>query len=385
MVRAGLGEQWDCLFSNDFDKKKRAIYLQNWQDSPNGKDIAEVTVADLPQEPSELTTNPPMPIRADLAWASFPCQDLSQAGNQLGLDGKRSGCFFPFWRLMRELIAQGRGPRVIAIENVLGTLNANEQKDVGVIAEAFAAVGYRFGFMIVDAVDFVPQSRPRFFGIGVSPDTIIPSQLVAAGPSPKWHPPGLLAAMEGFSRAAKRSWIWWNVLPPPPRSTVLADLIQVRPTGVEWHTKRETAHILALMNATNRAKVRDAISLSRNKKAKVIGAIYRRTRVEAKLDRRTGKITKEKRQRAEVRFDEVAGCLRTPVGGSSRQTIMVVSGSRIRTRLLSPREAVRLMGLPDSFVLPKNYNATYHFAGDGVVVPVVSFLRDSLLEPLVLG
>jgi len=49
---------------------------------------------------------------------------------------------------------------------------------------------------------------------------------------------------------------------------------------------------------------------------------------------------------------------------------------------LSPREASRLMGLPDSYKLPENYNEAYHLSGDGVVVPVVRFLAAHILEPL---
>ena len=70
------------------------------------------------------------------------------------------------------------------------------------------------------------------------------------------------------------------------------------------------------------------------------------------------------------------------MGGSSRQSILVVEGRRVRSRLLSPREAARLMGLPDSYRLPENYNEAYHLAGDGVAVPVVRFLAARLLEPL---
>lgn len=103
-----------------------------------------------------------------------------------------------------------------------------------------------------------------------------------------------------------------------------------------------------------------------------VGAVYKRTRSNGADGRKV--------QRAEVRFDDVAGCLRTPSGGSSRQTIMVVEGQR--TRLLSPREAARLMGLPDHYALPSNYNEAYHLAGDGVAVPVVRFLAEHLLEPL---
>jgi DNA (cytosine-5)-methyltransferase 1 len=89
-----------------------------------------------------------------------------------------------------------------------------------------------------------------------------------------------------------------------------------------------------------------------------------------------------KMQRAEVRFDEIAGCLRTPAGGSSRQIILVVDGSKVRSRLLSGREAARLMGLDDDYKLPARYNDAYHVAGDGVVVPVVSHLASALVEPI---
>jgi DNA (cytosine-5)-methyltransferase 1 len=103
-------------------------------------------------------------------------------------------------------------------------------------------------------------------------------------------------------------------------------------------------------------------------KVKVVGTIYRRTR--------------NGHQRAEVRFDGLAGCLRTPGGGSSRQTIIVVKGDSVRSRLLSAREAARLMGLTDSYKLPARYNDAYHLAGDGVAVPVVAHLKQHLFNPI---
>jgi DNA (cytosine-5)-methyltransferase 1 len=74
--------------------------------------------------------------------------------------------------------------------------------------------------------------------------------------------------------------------------------------------------------------------------------------------------------------------LRTPAGGSSRQTILLVEGERVRTRLLAPREAARLMGVPEDFPVPANYNDAYHLFGDGVVAPVVAWLNEHLLIPL---
>jgi DNA (cytosine-5)-methyltransferase 1 len=86
--------------------------------------------------------------------------------------------------------------------------------------------------------------------------------------------------------------------------------------------------------------------------------------------------------RAEARFDGLAGCLRTPGGGSSRQFLLWIEGPETRSRLLSAREAARLMGLPDDYRLPRRYNDAYHLIGDGVAAPVVRYLSENLLRPL---
>jgi DNA (cytosine-5)-methyltransferase 1 len=99
-----------------------------------------------------------------------------------------------------------------------------------------------------------------------------------------------------------------------------------------------------------------------------VGTIYRRTRSDG--------------QRAEVRFDGISGCLRTPAGGSSRQTVLTVGRKGVRSRLLTARETARLMGVPDDYPLPAKYNDAYHLFGDGVAVPVVRYLEERLLRPL---
>jgi hypothetical protein len=62
--------------------------------------------------------------------------------------------------------------------------------------------------------------------------------------------------------------------------------------------------------------------------------------------------------------------------------VVVVDNGRVRTRLLSPREAARLMGAPDTFQLPENYTHAYEAMGDAVVAPVVRWLSENLLEPM---
>lgn len=358
MVRAGLGSEWSCLFANDNDRKKATTYAANWgAEALCVRDVASVSVSELP-------------ARADLAWASFPCQDLSLAGSGAGLQGKRSGTFWSFWRLMTELAEEGRAPTIIVLENVCGALASHKGRDFAKLSDALAGGGYRLGAMVIDAACFVPQSRRRLFVTCVQEDAPIPPSLIAPEPDPKWHPPSLLSAYRTLSPRAKALWLWWTLPAPATRNLVFSDVIEEEPRGVTWHTPQETQRLLSMMSVRNLEKVEHARQSGR----RMVGGVYRRMRIGEDGQRV---------QCAEVRFDDVSGCLRTPAGGSSRQTILLVEGERVCSRLLAPREAARLMGLPDSYTLPENYNEAYHLAGDGVVIPAVHFLAERLLEPII--
>jgi len=358
MARAGLGANWKCTFANDFDRKKAMTYQLNW--GAEGKlkvgDIRDVTSHELPGH-------------ADLVWASFPCQDLSLAGGGAGLKGERSGTFYPFWELVESLVADGRAPKAVVLENVTGTLTSHNGTDFTAICSTFVKNGYNFGAVVIDASLFVPQSRPRLFVVGIRHDMVIPPSLIAPGPITPFHTRGLQTAFKRLTGKSKNLWKWWNLPTPPRRNSVFADLIEEIPSSVAWHSEEETEKLLAQMSEINAAKVEAAKRAGR----KMVGGVYKRTRLDDQG---------VKRQRAEVRFDDVAGCLRTPAGGSSRQVIIVVDSEHVRSRLISARETARLMGLPEHYKLPKNYNESYHLTGDGVAVPVVRHLAQHLIEPL---
>ncbi len=357
MARLGLGQTWQVTFANDISPKKAEAYRKNFGGGELlVKDVAKLSAKELPGY-------------ADLAWASFPCQDLSLAGAGGGLQAARSGTFWPFWRLMQKLADEGRSPKLIVLENVYGAVRSHQGRDFAALADAFATLGYRFGPLLIDAVHFVPQSRLRLFIIGVRSDLVIPSALIQPQPEGFWRHKSLIEAYADLPKQAKASWLWWRLPPPPPRQTTLMNLIEEEPRGVAWRTPDETAYLLGMMSKTNLEKVEAAKRVGE----RVIGTVYKRMR----SDGEGGRV-----QRAEVRFDGVSGCLRTPSGGSSRQTILVIEGESVRSRLLSPREAARLMGLPETYWLPNSYNDAYHLAGDGVVAPVVSHLADYLLEPV---
>lgn len=223
--------------------------------------------------------------------------------------------------------------------------------------------------MVIDAALFVPQSRPRLFFVGIPASTPPPPGLSSLAPDPGWHPATLRKAVARLSPDAAKAWTWWSLPTPPARNIDLAAVLEHDPHDAPWRSPAETERLLEMMTPANWAKVEAARVVG----GRHVGALFRRTRLEA---------DGVKRQRIEVRFDGLAGCLRTPTGGSSRQSILAVDDDGVWVRLLSPREAASLMGLPPDHLLPTRPNDALKLAGDGVVVPVVRFLGESLLEPL---
>jgi DNA (cytosine-5)-methyltransferase 1 len=351
MARIGLGEGWRCLFANDFDAGKGAAYAANFgADHLKIADVWSLDPADLPG-------------MADLAWASSPCQDVSLAGARRGLAGGRSSAFWGFWRLIEALDREGRAPRAIGFENVTGLLTSHGGRDFGALCSALSGRGYRFGALEIDAASFLPQSRPRLFILA----TREPPPAALHGEPGTFHTPAIMTAHGRLEPELKARWIWWRLPAPPRRNTRLDDLLEPD-AAVRWLSDERTLRLISLMGPVHRRKLEVAMGEGR----RVTGALFRRTRMEAG----------ERVQRAEVRFDGLAGCLRTPAGGSSRQFVLVVEGDRVRARLLTAREAARLMGLPDDYAIPPSATAALHLAGDGVAAPVVQSLAAHILEPL---
>ena len=345
LVRQALQPEWRCVWANDISPKKARVYQDNFgQAELHVGDIAGIRVEELPD--------------AEMAWASFPCQDLSLAGWRRGMSASRSGAFWGFWNLMQELKEQDRLPPILVLENVTGLLQG---EDFTGLCEALAVLNLHFGTLIIDARRFVPQSRPRVFVIAASSD-IAQCFAAEAGPSSAWTSPALQRAVDRLPPFLARNWVWWGLPEPSAPPPMIQQLVENRTDA--WFDEEKVERLLAMMTEPHRRKILEASQQD----VKKIGFLYRRVR--------------QGRQRAEVRFDGVAGCLRTPAGGSSRQTVVVVEGDRVQMRLLSSREAARLMGAPDDFKLPENYNDAYRAMGDGVCVPAVAWLAQHLLAPM---
>ncbi|GLK48982.1 DNA (cytosine-5-)-methyltransferase [Brevundimonas intermedia] len=341
----------DIAFANDMDAAKGRAFVANHPDTPfRLGDVWSLIPDDLPGAP-------------DLAWASSPCQDVSLAGARGGLEAGRSGAFWGFWRLIQGLADQDRAPRVIVLENVIGLLTSGEGRDFAAVCTAMAQAGYRVGALEMDAAHWLPQSRPRLFVVAMR-DAALDGAPQTSAPSGPFHSPRLRAAHARLPQAVRDAWAWWS-LPVPPRRNLDLDALLEPDSAVDWLEDGDA--VLALAAPLHRARIEAAVASGR----RMVGAAYRRVRTEKGV----------KTQRLEIRFDGLAGCLRTPAGGSSRQYVVVCDGGRARVRRLTGREAARLMGLSDDYRLPPSESAALKLMGDAVAVPVVRALTEGLLLP----
>jgi DNA (cytosine-5)-methyltransferase 1 len=265
--------------------------------------------------------------------------------------------------LIEALDEAGRAPRAVVLENVGGLLSSRGGQDFTAVCALLAERGYRFGALEMDAAAFLPQSRPRVFVIAVR-DAVAPGLLGASG---AFHFTGVGQAEARLPAALRKQWLWWRLDPPPGRNTRLADLLEPD-EAVAWRSAAQTRVLLDQMSPAHRARMEVSLASGR----RIVGAVYRRIRRENGV----------RVQRAEVRFDGLAGCLRTPGGGSSRQFLLVAEAGQVRSRLLTAREGARLMGMADDYRLPPSQSAGLKVVGDGVAVPVVRRLAEQLLEPL---
>lgn len=345
LARAGLEQAgFSIAWANDYETKKHQLYRSQYGSDTEYHvgDIADVTGSDLP-------------TGSAIAWASSPCTDLSLAGNRDGLAGRQSGTFWHFVRILDEL-GDDRPP-VTVLENVTGLASSHSGDDLTAAVRAFNSLGYSVDALAIDARHFIPQSRPRMFLIGA----LTPPES-DNGPSdlrPEW----LEWIHSDPTLTTHRAPL--PVVPPllTEGFTALAD--QLSDNDPHWWNPSRTADFLRSLSPVQAARLE---SLRASKQVSYRTA-YRRTR--------QGKPVWE------IRPDDIAGCLRTARGGSSRQAVVKAGEDKVAVRWMTPHEYASLMGIPDYRFGAATDNQIRFGFGDAVAVPVVAWLGKNYLMPLV--
>ena len=152
MARMGMEQAgFKCVYTCEFDKHKRKEYEIIHGNEPDGCDIRDVRATDIP--------------RADVWFFGAPCQDFSLAGLRKGLDGERSSLVGEVFRLIEEK-AEDK-PTWLAYENVKGMLSSNYGYDFLSILLAMDGLGYDIEWQTLNTKDFgIPQNRERVYTIG---------------------------------------------------------------------------------------------------------------------------------------------------------------------------------------------------------------------------
>jgi len=351
LMRMGLERRgWRTSFANDIDPKKYEMYRANFGDG------ARFSLTDIHRlKASEVPT-------VTLATASFPCNDLSLAGGRGGLTGKHSSAYWGFIRVLKGM--RGRRPPLVLLENVAGLLSSHGGDDLRDALLALNGLGYSVDAFMLNAADFVPQSRVRLFVVGSlsSCHEAFKSDGRANVPVSPVRPQALIDFI------ARHPEVNWSVRPMPgpvPSAVKLADILEDLPENAhEWWSADRANYLLGQMSVRHRGVIDDMITGDGWSYA----TAFRRVRAG--------------RTMAEVRSDGVAGCLRTPRGGSGRQILLKAGRGKFFARLLTPRECARLMGADDYRIDVPSNQALFGF-GDAVCAPVVEWIATRYLNPLV--
>jgi DNA (cytosine-5)-methyltransferase 1 len=348
LMRMGLDrEGWQTVWANDIDEKKWEMYRANYNEWPCEfilGDVHKVNGASMPD--------------MELATASFPCNDLSLAGSRHGLAGTQSSAFWGFVDVLKGM--GDRRPPLVLLENVVGFLTSHDGNDFKDALLALNELGYFVDAFIIDAARFVPQSRQRLFVVGTRS---VPPRTKDEGFYESDVRPSALAGFILLNPDVR-----WNVrsLPSLPISCVrLKDIIEDVPLNSElWWSRERCDYLLNQMSARHRAEAQSMINGSKWS----YGTVFRRVR--------------NGRSMAELRTDGVAGCLRTPRGGSGRQILFCAGKGSFKVRLVTPRECARLMGADDYKINTTLNQALFGF-GDAVCVPVIQWIAKNYLNPVI--
>lgn len=351
LVRMGLEQTgWKVVFANDFSEKKHEMYKDFFGDEESHyivEDIFKLNAAEIP-----LT---------DLATCSFPCIDLSLAGNRNGvINGKHSSAFWGFINILR---AQGSSaPLMVMVENVPGWLSSNGSEDFHITVEALNNLGYACDVFVMDARRFTAQSRLRVFLVGVKsapkPDSV--KRITARSSN---------LASEKLKEVIRKydylSWTYFDIPEPPTLNKMgLSEIVEEfqNDNSIWWSDDQVTKH-LHMMDENHHQNVEDLI----NKDAYTYRTFFRR--------KRSGV------QRVEVRKDDISGCLRTAIGGSSKQFILRAGKGGIKMRNMTPREYARLQGVPDEYSIQTEDTQALTGFGDAVCVPAIAWISENVLQP----
>lgn len=180
LERAGMTTVAFC----ECEEYPRRVLAKHWPGVPIYNDVRTLTAQQLKDDG----------IGVDVICGGFPCQDVSLAGKGAGLDGERSGLWFEFARLVREI-----RPEWVIIENDVGLLHRGMDR----VLNSLADVGYDAEWDRWTACSVgLPHARRRLYAV--------------AYPASRWGQQRRRLKLAPGSNSARHLHNWQHQ-PEPPR------------------------------------------------------------------------------------------------------------------------------------------------------------------------
>ncbi len=346
LVRTALERaEIDVVFANDIEPNKERLYAANHDEGDFLlRDVRSIAGAEIPD--------------IDIATASFPCTDLSLAGNRAGLSGRESSMFWEFARILDEM--NDRKPPVVLLENVPSFATSHGGRDLAEALSELNRLEYGVDILMLDASWFVPQSRPRLFVIGSRQLENIPIDVSTPNIlRPEW-------LTRFISGNQDLRWHETSVPCPAPSNHTLDTIVErLKPDDKRWWDEERVERFRTSMSPLQA----DRLAAMQRCRSKRWATAYRRTRNGTAV--------------WEIRPDFISGCLRTARGGSSRQALVEAARGQWRVRWMTSREFARLQGAGDYNLAGVSENQALFGFGDAVCVPAVAWIAQYSLRPLV--
>lgn len=313
-----------CVFTSEWDTYSQKTYKANFADSHDiTGDITQVDAASVPDH--------------DILLAGFPCQPFSIAGvskkNSLGRAHgfaceTQGTLFFDVCRII-----EAKQPKAFLLENVKNLTSHDKGKTFEVIKCALFELGYDIHFKVVDGAHFVPQHRERIIIVG-------------------------------FKKEENIKFSWDDSL-PPKGSRALSSILH-KSDG----TEPVISHDMGRFFDYDKRQPIDSFTLSDGLWTYLQN--YAQKHKEKGNGFGYGLVTPETTTTRTL-------SARYYKDGSE---ILLHQEADKNPRKLTPRECARLMGFPDSFVIPVSNTRAYKQFGNSVVVPAIAHVASLMITAI---
>ncbi len=382
-----------CMLSSEINAAATETYELNFGHLPEG-------------DVREIKTFPPH----DVLLAGFPCQPFSYAGKQQGFGDTRGTLFFEVERALKE-----RRPKLFLLENVRGLTTHDNGRTLETILQHLRELGYGVDFRVLNSADHgVPQNRMRVYIFGI------------LGHTPKSNLENATKFIDSNSRQRNQPTLWEQ----DSEHSVVADILEKKvdkkyfcSPSFSSSLTRFIGRDLSLLAGYRLIDSRGGRSIHSwdlglrgdctSSEKELLEAIIANRRSSRFGDHQDGKaltleqistFSDDRRLKTNLNRLVKMGYLRivdnrySPTLGnmsfevykfldpqSVSVTLVSSDAERIgivtdnQPRRITPREAARLQGFPDSFIVHPNDRRAYHQFGNAVSVPVVSKVLKDLI------